>query len=105
MSDTPKTDEQSWWNHSAGKIELCPADFARKLERERDEAKVNARKLSVALADSIRFSDARRDETQQAMDECNELRILVDGLLEINQELYDEHNLWMKEAERWRAIK
>ena len=38
MSDTPETDKQSWWNHSAGKIELCPADFARKLERERDVA-------------------------------------------------------------------
>ena len=37
MSDTPETDKQSWWNHSAGKIELCPADFARNLERESDK--------------------------------------------------------------------
>ena len=104
MNDTPETDKQSWWNHSAGKIELCPADFAKKLERERDEAKDNVRKLAVSLADSIRFSLARQDETEQAMDECNELRILVDGLLEMNQKLSDERNLWMKEAEKWRAI-
>jgi hypothetical protein len=39
VSDTPETDKQSWWSHSAGKIELCPAEFARKLERERDTAR------------------------------------------------------------------
>ena len=106
MSDTPETDGE--WNRIAcyehPQFEQGIADFARKMERERDEAKVNARKLSVALADSIRFSGARRDETEQAMDECNELRILVDGLLEMNQELSDERNLWKSEAEKWRAI-
>ena len=127
MNNTPETDGE--WNRIACyehlRFEQAIADFARKMERERDEArfdlafrrdlyalqqkqldeaKDNVRKLSVALADSIRFSGARRDETEQAMDECNELRILVDGLLEMNQELSDESNLWKSEAEKWRAI-
>ena len=127
MNDTPETDVE--WNRIAcyehPQFEQGIADFARKLERERDEAKVNARKLSVALADSIRFSGARQDETEEARDECNELRILVDGLLEMNQKLSDESNShynelltkrglckvqeqviddWKAEAEKWRAI-
>lgn len=49
MSDTPETDKQSWWNHSAGKIELCPADFARKLERECNELREIFPKILEAL--------------------------------------------------------
>jgi len=96
-----------------------------RIKRERDEAKDNVRKLAVSLADSIRFSLARQDETEQAVHECSELRILVDGLLEMNQKLSDERNSyydelltkrglckvqeqviidWKAEAEKWRAI-
>ena len=148
MSDTPETDGE--WNRIAcyehPQFEQAIADFARKIERERDvarldlafrrdlyalqqkqldEARGSIRKLSVAVADSIRFSGARQDETEEARDECNELRILVDGLLEMNQKLSDESNShynelltkrglckvqeqviddWKAEAEKWRAI-
>ena len=125
MNDTPETDREEERLKNTAVISMVFADFARKLERERDEAKVNARKLSVSLADSIRFSGARQDETEEARDECNELRILVDGLLEMNQKLSDESNShynelltkrglckvqeqvindWKAEAEKWRAI-
>ena len=123
MSDTPETDEFQ-------KTEYCAYDsmwrrFAQKLERERDAAKDNVKKLAVSLADSIRFSLARQDETEEAMHECSELRIIVDGLLEMNQKLSDERNShynelltkrglckvqeqvitdWKLEAEKWRAI-
>ena len=122
MSDTPETDAFFWrtdidWNKE---VEFCC-----KMERERnearfdlafrrdlyelqqkqlDEARSSIRKLSVAVADSIRFSGARQDETQQAMHECSELRILVDGLSEMTHELSDESNLWKSEAEKWRDI-
>lgn len=127
MSDTPETDGE--WNRVAcyehPQFEQAIADFARKMERERDEARLdlafrrdlyalqqkqldeardNVRKFSVALADSIRFSGARQDETQQAMHECDELRILVDGLSDMTNELSEDRNLWKSEAEKWRDI-
>ena len=126
MSDTPETDAILKQFEHILPLDPCEiTEIARKMERERDEAKVNARKLSVALADSIRFSGARQDETEEARDKCNELRILVDGLLEMNQKLSDESNDhynelltkrglckvqeqvindWKLEAEKWRAI-
>ena len=131
MSDTPETDYET--NHksfiytmSGLPTDVVHVEFARKLERERDAAKDNVRKLAVSLADSIRFSLARQDEAEQAMDECNELRILVDGLLDMNQKLSDESNShynelltkrglckiqeqvitdWKLEAEKWRATR
>ena len=127
MNDTPETDGE--WNRIAcyehPQFEQAIADFARKMERERnearldlafrrdlyalqqkqlDEARGSIRKLSVAVADSIRFSGARQDETQQAMHECDELRILVDGLSDMNDKLSEDRNLWKTEAEKWRDI-
>lgn len=124
MSDTSETDA-AYKNHPWDMHDYIPLEFCQKLERERDAAKDNVRKLAVSLADSIRFSLARQDETEEAMEECNELRILVDGLLEMNQKLSDERNShynelltkrglcrvqeqvitdWKLEAEKWRAI-
>ena len=140
MNDTPETDAFFMREDIDWDMEY---DLCRKLERERnewkevaegsllgaiherDEAKDNVRKLAVSLADSIRFSLARQDETEEAMHECSELRIIVDGLLEMNQKLSDERNShynelltkrglckvqeqvitdWKSEAEKWRAI-
>lgn len=103
MSNTPETDAEVNSYVSTDIYHVVRSKFAKKLERERNKAKDNVRKLAVSLADSIRFSLARQDETEEAMHECSELRILVDGLLEMNQKLSDERNLWMKEAERWKG--
>jgi hypothetical protein len=40
MSDTPETDKNTWSDSSEGIFtEVVSSDFARKLERERDEAR------------------------------------------------------------------
>jgi len=77
VSDTPETDKQSWWNHSAGKIELCPADFAKKLERERDA-------LRNELNFTIRLSRTWEDDVKN---------------------ISADRDYWKAEAERWRAIR
>jgi hypothetical protein len=106
MNDTPETDGE--WNRIAyydhPQFEQGIAEFARKLERERDTARDKVRNLAVALATSIRSSLAKQDEAEQAMAEQNELRILVDGLMDMNQSLSEDRNLWQKEAKRWREI-
>ena len=124
MSNTPETDGE--WNRIAcyehPQFEQALADFARKLERERnewkqvaegnllgaiherDEARELAANLEVSLTAAIRSANARQDETEQAMHECSELRILVDGLSEMTHELSEDRNLWKTEAEKWRDI-
>lgn len=119
MSDTPETDAFFMREDIDWDMEY---DLCRKLERERnewkevaegdllgtiyerDEARDNVRKLSISLAESIRLSLARQDETEHAMHECSELRILVDGLSEMTHELSEDRNLWKTEAEKWRDI-
>ena len=78
MSDTPETDEE--WNRIAcyehPQFEQAIANFARKLERERDD-------LRDELNDTIRLS-----------------LIWEDGY----RALLDERDLWKAEAEKWRDI-
>ena len=148
MSDTPETDGE--WNRIAcyehPQFEQAIADFARKLERERNEARRDlafrrdlyalqqkqldkarelAANLEISLTAAIRSANVRQDETEHAMHECSELRILVDGLSEMTHELSEERNRyynelltkrglckvqeqviddWKAEAEKWRAI-
>lgn len=119
MSDTPETDAFFWrtdidWNKE---VEFCC-----KMERERnewkevaegsllgaiherDEARELAANLEVSLIAAIRSANVRQDETEHAMHECSELRILVDGLSEMTHELSEDRNLWKTEAEKWRNI-
>jgi hypothetical protein len=50
MSDTPETDKNTWSDSSEGIFtEVVSSDFARKLERERDEAREVARLLKSTL--------------------------------------------------------
>lgn len=49
MSDTPETDSRVWSDHSEGILhEVVEANFARKLERERDEAREVIRNIVLA---------------------------------------------------------
>ena len=106
MNDTPETDGE--WNRIAcyehPQFEQAIADFARKMKRERDEARELAANLEVSLTAAIRSANVRQDETEHAMHECRELRILVDGLSEMTHELSEDRNLWKTEAEKWRDI-
>jgi len=50
MSDTPETDKNTWSDSSEGILyNVVTSDFARKLERERDEAREVARLLKSTL--------------------------------------------------------
>ena len=127
MNDTPETnyelDHKSFIYTMGGlPTDVVHVEFARRLERERNEWKQvaegsllgtihernEARKLAanleVSLTAAIRSANARQDETEHAMHECSELRILVDGLSEMTHKLSEDRNLWKTEAEKWRDI-
>jgi hypothetical protein len=46
MSDTPRTDKESFFPHDS-KYKVCDADFARQLERELNAANDMFRKLNI----------------------------------------------------------
>ena len=47
MSDTPRTDKESFFPHDS-KYKVCDEDFAKQLERELNEAKELIKRLEVA---------------------------------------------------------
>ena len=47
MSDTPRTDDESFFPHHS-RYEVCKADFARQLERELNAANERIRRLEEA---------------------------------------------------------
>jgi hypothetical protein len=73
MSDTPETDEAcgfaSYYDKLQGKIRgVVAADFARKLERERDEAReafVIATDQMVIAQSNLREANKERDEARK----------------------------------------
>ena len=110
MSDTPETNAEiaalgfGFYTMRGFPADAVKIEFARKLERERDEARELAANLEISLTAAIRSANVRQDETEHAMHECSELRILVDGLSEMTHELSEDRNLWKTEAEKWRDI-
>ena len=51
MSDTPETDKNTWSDSSDGVLyNVVTADFARRMERERDEALLKIERLKIELA-------------------------------------------------------
>lgn len=61
MSNTPETDARAWSDHSDGILyEVVQASFARKLERERDEAREKAERYRLeANAMMLQRDEAR----------------------------------------------
>jgi len=47
VSDTPRTDKESFFPHDS-KYKVCDEDFAKQLERELNEAKELIKRLEVA---------------------------------------------------------
>jgi riboflavin synthase len=71
MSDTPETDKNTWSDSSEGVLHnVVTADFARKLERERDEAR--------AERDILRLDAQRETEHHDRL--VKELENLYDKL-------------------------
>lgn len=71
MSDTPETDKNTWSDSSEGILyKVVTSDFARKLERERDEAR--------AERDILRLDAQRKTEHHDRL--VKELENLYDKL-------------------------
>jgi hypothetical protein len=81
MSDTPETDDALY-------TRSVPAELARRLERERDEARKIAEKLRKERFEARKFASALHED-----------QIL---LLMENAKLRDERDEARKEAARWR---
>ena len=47
MSDTPRTDKESFFPHDS-KYKVCDEDFAKQLERELNESKELIKRLEIA---------------------------------------------------------
>jgi uncharacterized coiled-coil DUF342 family protein len=70
MSDTPETDDIARGNH------VVPTEWAQQLERERDEAREEANKLSGAYEDATNYY-ARIIELKEELDEAREALVKI----------------------------
>ena len=83
MSDTPETDEHIWVYAEYDNRKLVDAEFARKLERERDILKKHTSIMDISH--------------KTANDEYFKLAVE-------NENLERERDLWKAEAEQWREV-
>lgn len=99
MSDTPETDSNQYpadtFTGAGGKTPVVHADFARRLECERDDAKLLLEKEVSAHANTIR-------DLQEKEDEVLEQARLIGMGAEREAKLMAERDLWRSEAQRWR---
>ena len=70
MSDTPETDAAE--RMAFAQEQMVPTEVAQKLERERDEARAQAKKLEGAYEDATNYY-ARWSELIEERDEAREL--------------------------------
>jgi hypothetical protein len=69
MSDTPETDKNTWSDSSEGILyKVVSSDFARKLERERDEAREKYDTLAVENMLEVNKLCKERDEAREQVD-------------------------------------
>lgn len=81
MSDTAETDANCW---REGTSEWVAANFARKLERERDEAQALAEERKTYWDSEYRDNENLRKLLQVLTAERNEAREIAQDLLEKN---------------------
>jgi hypothetical protein len=69
MSDTPETDKNTWSDSSEGILyKVVSSDFARKLERERNEAREKYDTLAVENMLEVNKLCKERDEAREQVD-------------------------------------
>lgn len=95
MSDTPETDEHIWVYAEYDNRKLVDAEFARKLERERDDLRAIFPKILEALESGACAATCSVDFLREIPREVKLVR----------QRLERERDLWKAEAERWKEIK
>jgi uncharacterized coiled-coil DUF342 family protein len=82
MTDTPDTDAKSADNIGFYSCATVPSDFARKLERERDHAKLETKAYCVAiehLTNSLATLSKERDQLRKVADELNRVLEIVNS--------------------------
>jgi uncharacterized coiled-coil DUF342 family protein len=107
--NTPETDKRVWSDHSEGILcEVVEASFARKLERERDEAReslkhiteygteeINAAvELRQKLASALVERDEAREKAERYRLDANALMLQRDEAREERDELRSEINYY-----------
>lgn len=61
MSDTPRTDKESFFPHDS-KYKVCDEDFAKQLERELNEARELIKRLEVAAWKNYNNAHKKEDK-------------------------------------------
>jgi hypothetical protein len=75
MRNTPETDARAWSDHSEGILhEVVEASFARKLERERDEARKELKHITEYGTEEINAAVELRQRLASALVERDEAR-------------------------------
>ena len=88
MSDTPETNSRAWSDHNEGILhEVVEANFARKLERERDEAREQAQRLRVQLNHYLQANEM----AEQAFRERDEAHKIAEQAID-DLEWFNETN-------------
>jgi len=121
MSDTPETDAEVNECKNSTTYNMVWAEFARKLERERNEAlDNNYRSTKMALEfrrELYAIKDANNTRTPEKMSDtpetdgewnriaCYDHPQFEQGIAEFARKLERERDLWKAEAERWKEIK
>ena len=83
MSDTPDTDERAVPHIGFYSCATVPAEFARRLERERDEAREGLTSQKIVIAQHIVITDLML-ERDEAREEAHRFRSLHYSHLGIN---------------------
>ena len=87
MSDTPETDSRAWSDHSEGILhKVVEANFARKLERERDEAREK-------LENEMKWHHRTHTELVQTQCKILDMQMGRDEIQEKYDNLATEHML------------
>jgi len=105
MSGTPETDAMCiCTQHKSFKATggVVNPDFARRLECERDEAKLLLEKEVAAHAKTINDLQEMVDELNEERKEGEEQARLLGMSAEREAKLIAERDLWRSEAQRWR---
>jgi transcriptional regulator with XRE-family HTH domain len=91
-SDTPDTDSNIWSDSCEGILcKVVSAEFARRLERERDEAKIDAEQLADRLTALELHSTSELARLERERDEAREERDKLKQLLAADSENVDAY--------------
>jgi plasmid maintenance system antidote protein VapI len=79
MSKTPDTDANTWSDSSEGILcKVVSAEFARRLERERDEAREHLDNMQDQRDFAMKVIKRLEQERDEAVEEIKRLKVILD---------------------------